>query len=126
MVDTSNKGRFRWTIAAFLAAFTATTLMLAWQLYESTPARWCAIGAVTTKASETSADCYTILLKLLDNKNTLTIGLLSIQGICVLSLAAIALGLKIQAAGPGGTSVDISADTAVVSAENVISPPAQG
>jgi hypothetical protein len=101
--------RFRWTVLAFVAAGILVSALVVWQLYETTPARWCAIAL-----QGTNEGCFTVLLKLLEIKDHAVIGLLAILGLTVLSLVAVALGVNIKAAGPGGTSVDIGADDTTI------------
>ena len=120
------KGRFRWTIFAFLAAAALVSAMVVWQLYETTPARWCAVAMVSS--TESATGCYSLLLRLLDIKDHAVMGLLGILGLVVLSLTVIALGVDIKAAGPGGTSIDIGAeDTKIKTADadvTIPTPPA--
>lgn len=82
--------------------------LLAWQLWDVTPARWCAIAKSGTP--EISSACVTVLLKLLELKNSVVLGLMAIVGLSVLSLAAVALGVRLGLVGPAGFSADISPD----------------
>lgn len=123
MSDLIHNGRFRWVVISFMLAGLLTMGMLGWQLYETTPARWCSVAAVGSP--EIATGCVNILLKLLDLKQTAVMGLLLIVGLTVISLAAVALRLNIKAtAGAGGFSADIGADKTVVSdGDNVVTIP---
>lgn len=113
VVDAIQHGRLRWFIVAFVTAGMVTMAMLGWQLYETTPARWCVMAA--QGSPELAGSCVAILLKLLEIKSTVVIGLLAIVGLSVLSLAAVALGVRLGLSGPGGLSADIGADKTTVS-----------
>lgn len=112
MVTVTEHGRVRWFVIAFLMAGFFMSALLVWQLWDVTPARWCAIAQ---SQNEVQAACLSILLKLLDLKNNVVIGLLAIVGISVLSLAVVALRIRIDAAGPGGLTANIGADKTVIS-----------
>jgi len=103
MLDTIKHGRLRWFIIAFCLSGFVMTLMLAWQLYETTPARWC----VMTDRAE---GCVAILMKLLEIKDHTVMGLLIIVGLSVLCLAAVALGLRLGVSGPGGIEANIGVE----------------
>lgn len=102
------KSRYGWTIIAFVLAGLLVSGLVIWQLYETSPRIWCQIAEGDAEAVRGA--CLAILLKLLDLKDHAVIGLLTILGITVVSLVAVALGLKISAGGPGNTHVDIGAD----------------
>lgn len=101
-------GRLRWVVLAFVMAGLLVSGLMVWQLYETTPARWCAVAM--TGSPEITTGCYTLLMRLLDIKDHVVLGLMTILGLTVASLTAIALGLNIKVAGPAGTSVDIGVD----------------
>jgi len=119
--------RFRWVVFAFLAAGGMMTALLAWQLYDTTPARWCAIAL--QGSPEISTGCFNVLLRLLDIKNNAVLGLLAITGLSVLSLAAVALGVRLGFTAPGGISANVQADTTTVtdgsSTVTIPTPPAE-
>ena len=118
--------RLNWTVLGFSLAGLLTMAMLAWQLFESTPARWCAIALAGSP--ETNSACAGILLKLLENKDHVNVGLLAIVGVSILALAAVALNVGIKVAGPGGVNVDIGAEDTKVTSDNtsvtIPTPPA--
>lgn len=122
-------GRVRWFVIAFIAAGFFMSSVLVWQLWDVTPARWCAIAQ--SGNNDIAAACLSILLKLLDLKNNVVIGLLAIVGLSVLSLAVVALGVRINAAGPGGLTANIGSDKTIISDADGVSsveiptPPAE-
>lgn len=81
--------------------------LLVWQLWDVTPARWCAIAQATDERANV---CVAILLRLLDLKDHVVLGLLSIVGLTVLALAVVALNVRIGATGPAGIGVNIGDD----------------
>jgi hypothetical protein len=107
-LDILGKGRFRWTVLAFIFAWLLVSGLVVWQLYETTPARWCAVAL--QGSPEVTTGCYSVLLKLLDIKDHAVLYLMIILGITTMSLTVIALGVGIKASAPGGTSVDIGAE----------------
>ena len=113
VVDLMRNGRLRWFIVAFVASGVVTMLMLGWQLYETTPARWCVMAKQGSPDLEGS--CLAIRLKLLEIKSNVVLGLLAIVGLSVLSLAAVALGVRLGLSGPGGLSANIGSDKTTVS-----------
>jgi uncharacterized membrane protein required for colicin V production len=111
------KSRYGWTLVAFaLAAFTVAAFV-GWQLYETAPRAWCALAEATSP--ENTNACLAVLLKLIDMKDHALIGLMSILGITVVSILAVALGLRISAAGPGATSINVGASDTTVQNEDV-------
>jgi hypothetical protein len=104
--------RFRWVVYAFVAAGLLMAAMLGWQLYDLTPARWCVLA--TQGSPDLATGCVTMLVKLLDIKDHVMIGLLAIVGLSVLSLAAVALGVRLGFTGPGGLSANVGADKTTV------------
>lgn len=112
---TKDHGRFRWTLGAFSASGLLMMLLLAWQLFETTPARWCALAA--NGSPELTTGCATILLRLLEIKDHVSIGLMAITGLSVLALAVVATGTKINASG-AGFNADIGADKTTVSTDD--------
>lgn len=112
MVTDHNALRFRWVVYAFMAAGIVMTAMLAWQLYDLTAARWCVLAK--TGSPELATGCVTMLVKLLDLKDHVLLGLLTIVGLSVLSLAAVALGVRLGFTGPGGLSANVGADKTTV------------
>lgn len=105
--------RFRWVVAAFALAGSAMTGLLGWQLFDNTPAYWCAVAKVSS--AEATTACVTILLELLKNKDHVNLGLLVIVGLTVLSLAAVALGVRIEAKGSAeGFETKIGPDNTTV------------
>lgn len=112
MVDLQNNLRFRWVVVAFMAAGIVMTAMLGWQLYDLTAARWCVLAK--QGSPDLATGCVTMLVKLLDLKDHVLIGLLGIVGLSVLSLAAVALGVRLGFTGPGGLSANVGADKTTV------------
>lgn len=104
----SNGLRLRWFIIAFVLSGLLMAGLLVWQLYETTPRVWCVLAK--TGSPEMATSCVAILLKLLELKDHAVIGLLSIVGLSVLSLAAVALGVRLGFTGPGGVSANIESD----------------
>lgn len=102
------KSRYGWTIIAFIIAGVFISGLVIWQLMETAPAYWCALADQTSEGLRTA--CYNVLLRLLDIKDHAIVGLLTILGITVASVVAVALGVKISGTGPGGTSVNVGAD----------------
>lgn len=115
-------GRVRWIVFAFLGSGLLMSALLTWQLYETAPARWCVIAKSGTPDLATA--CITVLMKLLEIKGNVVIGLLVIVGLSVLSLAVVALGVRIGASGPGGLTANIGADkTTVTDGNSVVEMP---
>lgn len=127
MKDIIVNGRLRWFIIAFVLAGAFMTGLLAWQLYETSPARWCVLAKQGSPDSTNA--CVAILVKLLELKDHVNTGLLIIVGISVLSLAAVALGVRLGLSGPGGLSANIgSENTTVSNGESTVvipTPPAE-
>jgi hypothetical protein len=125
--DFLSAGRLRWFIVAFCLSGALMAGLLAWQLAETSPARWCVLAKQGSPEMATS--CVTILMKLLEIKDHVVIGLLGIVGLSVLSLAVVALGVRLGVAGPGGLSANIGAETTTVrsgdSSVTVPTPPAE-
>lgn len=107
------KSRYGWTIVAFILAGIFISGLLIWQLLETNPRVWCQIAETANDTRVTG--CYGILLKLTDIKDHTIIGLLAILGTTVLSIVAVALGVKISASGPGATSVNIGRENTNIS-----------
>lgn len=126
---TSNKDsmRFRWVVYAFVGALLVITGLFAWQMYDLTPARWCAVAA--TGSPEIATGCFNVLIKLLDIKDHAVMALAGITGLTVLSLAAVALGVRIGFSGPAGLSANVGAETTTVtdgsSVVEVPTPPSE-
>lgn len=116
----------RWILIAFALCGLLIATLVVWQLAETTPARWCVIAKAGSP--DEGASCLAILLKLLEIKQWAVLALLTILGLTVLSVVVVALGVKINANGPGGFAVDVSADqTTVSSGDNIAvipTPPA--
>lgn len=121
MSDFWHAGRARWFIIAFLVFGIIMTVMLGWQLFETTPARWCVMAK--QGSPELASGCVTILMKLLEIKDHVVIGLLGITGLSVLGLAAVALGLRFVVSGPGGLNANIGADRGTTTTVTVETPP---
>ncbi len=105
----SQTGRLRWFVIAFLVAGTLMSGLLAWQLSETSPAKWCIIAKAGSPQAADS--CVSMLMKLLEIKDHVVIGLLIIVGLSVLSLAAVALNVKLGINGPGGLSANIDSES---------------
>jgi peptidoglycan/LPS O-acetylase OafA/YrhL len=97
--------KLTWMIVAFCLSGALMTAILVWQLLETTPARWCVLA--NKGSPEFATGCIAILMRLLDIKDHVVIGLLVIVGLSVLSLAAVALGVRLQLSTPGGLSANI-------------------
>jgi hypothetical protein len=102
------KSKFGWTIIVFIIAIIFVGILVVWQLFGLSPQTWCNI-AEEGDANVRGA-CLSVILKLLDVKDHAIIGLMSILGITVVSIVAVALNVRIAAGGPGNTSVNIGAD----------------
>lgn len=111
MVDSAEK-QFRWVVYAFVASGLMVVGLLAWQLVDMTPAKWCAIAVQGTP--EIATACVAVLVKLLELKQNVALGLLIIMGLSILSLAAVALRVRIGFSGPGGLSANVGADTTTI------------
>lgn len=126
MVEVQNL-RFRWVVFAFLGAGLLTMAMLGWQLYDLTPGRWCVLAK--QGSPELANSCVAMLVKLLDLKDHVLIGLLAITGLSVLALAAVALGVRLAFSGPGGLSANVGADKTTVTdgqaSVTIPTPPAE-
>jgi hypothetical protein len=125
VVDTIKHGRVRWFVIAFVMAGFLMSALLWWQLSETTPAKWCMLAK--QGSPELAGSCTSILLRLLDLKDHAIIGLLMILGISFLSLAAVALGVRISAEGPAGLKTEIGADkTTVTGGDSSVEVPTPG
>lgn len=96
---------FRWVIIAFALCGLIVAAFAGWQLWETTPARWCAIAQAGTPESTTA--CLSVLLKILEIKGNAVMILLGILGMTVIGVSAAALNLNVKASAPGGASVDL-------------------
>jgi hypothetical protein len=99
------KSKFGWTIIVFIVAILFIGGLIVWQLIETSPGTWCNIAA--DGPDNIRGACLSILLKLLEVKDHTIVGLLTILGIAVISVVAVALGVRISAEGPGDTKIDI-------------------
>lgn len=121
-------GRMRFLIIAFALAGFLIAALVTWQLFETNPARWCAIAA--NGSPEITTGCYQVLLKLLEIKQTSLVMLISVLGLTILSLTAVALGVRIKAEGVGGMNVDVGPNTTTVATPDTTvtlpTPPADG
>lgn len=121
-------GRYRWTILAFAAAGFLIAGLVVWQLMETTPARWCVLAK--QGSPELATGCFNVLLKLLEIKDHALMMLIGVLAITIISIVVVALGVRINGAGPGGFSVDVGADkTKVSDGENeavIPTPPSAG
>lgn len=111
--DFSQNGRFKWTILAFILAIIFVGGVLIWQLFETKPERWCQIAE--SAAPENINACLAVLVKLIDVKDHVLIGVTGTLALTVLSLAVVALGVRLSGSGPGGTSVNISEKDTTIS-----------
>jgi hypothetical protein len=122
------KSRYAWTLIAFAAAGLLMAGLVIWQLIESSPGVWCHIADSTD--TNLRGACLSVLLKLLDLKDHALMGLLTILGITVVSVVAVALGVKISAAGPGGTNVSVGSEKTIVdngdAKVEIPTPPSEG
>jgi len=104
---------FRWTLIAFVFAGLLMSGLAIWQLYETSPQRWCALAENTAGDVNNNA-CLAVLLKLLELKDHSLLAIFFILGITVISVVVVALKVQVRGSGPGGLSVDIGADKTVV------------
>lgn len=104
----SKAGRLRWFIVAFVVSGAMMAGLLTWQLHQTSPALWCTLAKQGSPEMATS--CVAILLKLLEIKDHAVIGLMTIVGISVLSLAAVALGVRLGLTGPAGFGANIGSE----------------
>jgi len=109
----AGRGRYRWTIFAFALAGALLSALVTWQLYELTPARWCAVAM--NGSPEVTSGCFATLLRLLEIKDHALMMLIATLALTIMSVVAVALGVRIKAEGPGGMNVDVSADNTTVS-----------
>lgn len=122
VLETAKHGRVRWFIIAFVVGGILMSALLAWQLAESSPRNWCVLAK--QGSPELAGSCVAILIKLLEIKDHAVLGLLAIVGLSFLSLATVAMGVRITAEGPGGLKTDIGADkTTVTDGESVVQLP---
>jgi hypothetical protein len=112
VIDTIKRGRVRWFVIAFVLAGFLMSAMLWWQLSETSPDKWCALAK--QGSPELVGSCAAILLRLLDLKDHTIMGLMFILGLSFLSLAVVALGVRISAEAPTGLKTSIEADETVV------------
>lgn len=128
MVEPVIKSRTRWFISAYVASGALMISLLAWQLFETTPARWCVLAK--QGSPELATGCVTILMRLLDLKDHVNIGLMVIAGMSVAALAALATGQRLSVNGPGGLSANVGAETTTVtdgeSTVKIPTPPSNG
>lgn len=108
-----SKTRYGWTIIAFGVVVAFVMGLMVWQLLETSPPFWCKVAE--DAALDVRGACFSLIKDLIPVKDHTIIGLMSILGIAFISLTAVALGVRINAHGPGGTSVDVGAETTVVS-----------
>lgn len=105
------KTRYGWTLIAFVLAGGLIAALVIWQLIVTSPNAFCAVAKAT---GERSAVCLPLLIEIVHVKDHAIVGLLTILGITVISVVAVALGVRISASGPGNTNVNIGADTTTV------------
>lgn len=127
VADVIKRGRVRWFVIAFVAAGLLMSGFLWWQLSEITPEKWCMLAK--QGSPEMATACTSILLRLLDLKDHAILGLLFILGLSFLSLAVVALGVRISAEGPAGLKTEVGAETTTVtdgsSVVEVPTPPSE-
>lgn len=115
------KTRFGWTMIAFIVMIVFIGVLAVWQIDATSPGYWCKLAEDTT---ESRTGCYGLLMKLVEVKDHVIIGLLSILGLAIAGLISVALGLNVRAGGPGGTSVDIrERDTTVDTGDTSVTIP---
>lgn len=110
--DFTVHGRFKWTILAFGFAVIFVGAILVWQLFETKPERWCQLAEAATP--ENTNACLAVLVKLIDVKDHVLIGVTGTLALTVLSIVVVALGVRLSGSGPGGTSVSISESDTVI------------
>lgn len=106
--ETAHK-EFKWTTFAFGLAGAFSCALLVWQLWTLSPGHWCGLAQVTTP--EGIAGCLTTLTKILTVKDHVLIGLMSIVGITILGLTAVALGVRLNVSVPGGGTAQVEVIT---------------
>lgn len=111
------RSRYGWTIIVFLILTIFVGGLIVWQLLGNSAHDWCQLAE--DSSDNVRGACLTLLLSLLNIKDHAIIGLLTILGIIVASVVAVALGVHISAGGPGNTSVNIGTENAEVRGETV-------
>lgn len=111
-LEVHGQGRFHLTIISFALAGIIITALVAWQLYETNPGRWCALAL--NGSPEMTSGCYQVLLKLLDIKQTSLMMLIGTLVLTILSVVAVALGVRIAGTAPGGFNIDVGADKTTI------------
>lgn len=106
------KSRYGWTIIAFGVVTAFVMALIVWQLAETSPGVWCKVAESAN--DNIRGECFKVILDLIPVKDHAIIGLLSILAVTIMALAAVALGVRINASGPGGTSIDVGAEDTVV------------
>lgn len=126
LTSTAGQGRYRWTLIAFAFAGLLISGLVVWQLYEMTPARWCVLAK--QGSPELATGCFNVLLKLLDIKDHALMMLIGVLALTIIAVVAVALGVRISGAAPGGFSVDVGAEKTTVASEGgtatIDTPPA--
>lgn len=103
----------RWTLIAFGLAGLFISGLVIWQLVELRPAYWCILAKAGSP--DQASGCAGMMLKLLEIKDHAIVILLCTLALIVVSVLVVALGVKVEADGPGGFSVDIGADKTTIS-----------
>lgn len=108
-----------WQLYAIISAAPAIVALLVWQLGTLTPQEWCGVAVGASKAAHAIGgpalrpeDCGSILLKLLDIKNTTIIGLLIALVVSYLLLVVDRIGAGLHIQGPNGLGLDIKGNGA--------------
>ncbi len=103
----------RWNIIAAVAGGPIITGVLIWQLWDLTPAKYCTMVLGAAKDDVHGADFYVgCIVKLLEIKDHVLIGLLAIIGISFVSVVIVAIKGKVSATGPGGIEITVGGEDA--------------
>lgn len=97
-----------WTIYVFLMLSLFVSGLIVWQLWGLTPENWCLLAKMGDKTDPMA--CFNTLVRLLDVKDHIVIGVLATQAIIVICLAVVVLNLDLKASGPGGVQIDVGSD----------------
>lgn len=101
----------RWNILAVMLGGPAITAVLVWQLWDLTPAKYCTLVLGAAKGEADGADFYVgCIVRLLDLKDHVIIGLLAIVGISFIATVVVAIKAKVSASGPAGISITVEGD----------------
>jgi len=94
-----------WTIFVFLFLCAFIVGLIVWQFWGLTPNNWCMVAKLGDKADPSA--CFNVLIKLLDLKDHIVVGLTATLAVIIVSLAVVVLKIYVKAGGPGGLNLDV-------------------